>query len=191
MTGALIALVGPSGAGKDSLIEGARRHFARHPGIGFVRRVITRPPDMHEDHEPVSREEFQRREQQQLFALSWHANGLSYGLPSAIHDDLGRGVALVANVSRDIVPRLRASFARPLVVHVTAHEDVLRNRLARRRREDSAEQSARLARAVMLDNAVEADIRIENNGQLAEAQRRFVDMLEAFVSADFPARASG
>jgi ribose 1,5-bisphosphokinase len=181
MSGAFIALVGPSGAGKDSLIAGARRHFASHPGIGFVRRVITRPPDIHEDHEPVSAEEFQRRAEAGGFALFWHANGLSYGLPASVHLQLQNGIVMVANVSRDSVPRLRAAFARALVVHVTANSEVLCRRLAQRSRESAEEQDARLARALRLDKTVAADIRIENNGQLSEAQKRFVGLLCAFV----------
>ena len=40
MSGRLFAIVGPSGAGKDTLIQGA---LAARPGLSVVRRVITRP----------------------------------------------------------------------------------------------------------------------------------------------------
>jgi ribose 1,5-bisphosphokinase len=191
MTGALIALVGPSGAGKDSLISGARLHFAAHPGIGFVRRVITRPPDIHEDHEVATPEEFIRREKDGGFALAWHANGLSYGLPVAVHGQLRRGMVLVANVSRDAVPALRSVFVRPFVVHVTASSDSLCRRLAARGRESMAEQQARAARALLLDSRVEADIRLDNDGALDVAQRRLVDMIAAFVANRSLARTEG
>jgi ribose 1,5-bisphosphokinase len=183
MSGTLIALVGPSGAGKDSLIEGARRHFNRNPDIGFVRRVITRPPDIHEDHEPVTPEQFARMEAQGALALAWRANGLSYGLPASITQDLARRRVLVANLSRESVPELRTRIARTLVVHVTASAQTLGERLARRSRETLPEQEARLARALMLDRAVDADIRIENNGALHAAQSRLIDLLEAFLGA--------
>jgi ribose 1,5-bisphosphokinase len=183
MTGTLIALVGPSGAGKDSLIAGARRHFHRNPAIGFVRRIITRPHDVHEDHEPVTSEQFARMEAEGAFALSWRANGLAYGLPATISHDLERGHVLVANLSREAVPALRARVARPLVVHVTANAQVLGDRLARRSRESRAEQEARLARALLLDSSVDADVRIENDGALELAQSRLIDLLEAFLGA--------
>jgi ribose 1,5-bisphosphokinase len=183
MSGTLIALVGPSGAGKDSLIAAARRHFGDNPAIGFVRRVITRPHDIHEDHEPVTAEQFARMEAEGAFALSWRANGLGYGLRATISCDLERGRVLVANLSREAVPALRARVARPLVVHVTASAQVLGDRLARRSRESPQEQKARLARALALDRTVDADVRIENNGALELAQYRLIDLLEAFVGA--------
>ena len=50
-TGAIIVVVGPSGAGKDSVIGFVAQHFADRADIDFVRRVITRPSDAGgEDH---------------------------------------------------------------------------------------------------------------------------------------------
>ncbi len=69
----LVLVVGPSGAGKDSLLQTAREAFRCDPRIGFARRVITRPADPDgENHEPVSEAEFTARD----FALSWSAHGL-------------------------------------------------------------------------------------------------------------------
>ena len=42
---AMIVIVGPSGAGKDSLMAFAADRLGDRPDIGFVRRVITRPAD--------------------------------------------------------------------------------------------------------------------------------------------------
>ena len=56
MKGQLIAVVGPSGAGKDTLIEAARR---ARPDLLIVRRVITRPTESGgEDFEGVTEAEF-------------------------------------------------------------------------------------------------------------------------------------
>ena len=60
--GAIIVVVGPSGAGKDSVIGFVARHFADRQDIDFVRRVITRPSDAGgEDHESISGEVFDDR----------------------------------------------------------------------------------------------------------------------------------
>ncbi len=96
--GTFIAIIGPSGVGKDSLIAGARQVFRHSPAFHFARRVITREPDSTEDHVPVSIEDFLSLERDGKFSLSWQANGLGYGLPLTVHDDLARGNNVVANI---------------------------------------------------------------------------------------------
>ncbi len=62
MKGRLIYLMGPSGSGKDSLIEAARTPLLAL-GCEVARRIITRSAQaLGEDAIPVSREEFERRQ---------------------------------------------------------------------------------------------------------------------------------
>ena len=69
MTGRLFAVVGPSGAGKDTLMAAAR---AARPGLVLVRRVITRPESAGgEDFEGVGETEFALRLAAGDFALHW------------------------------------------------------------------------------------------------------------------------
>jgi ribose 1,5-bisphosphokinase len=159
----LILVVGPSGAGKDTLLDGAR---AALPGVRFARRVITRPADAGgEDHEAVSDAEFDRRD----FALRWGAHGLRYGILAA---DVARGGDLVANVSRGVIAQAAAKF--PVhVIEVTAPPEVLAARLAARGRESAADVAARLARAVPLPDGVPVT-RVMNDGTVAEGIDRFV-----------------
>ena len=126
----LILIVGPSGAGKDTLLNGARDALGEHPGIRFVRRVITRPGDMgEEEHESVTEQEFALREAAGDFALSWRAHGLHYGIPADISFDLAQGRVVVANVSRAVVAEAAEQF--PVsVIEVTAPADVLRGAAA-------------------------------------------------------------
>ena len=85
--GHLVLVVGPSGAGKDTLLNLARTHFASREDVVFQRRVITRPADTTEDHEPVTEAEFAGRD----FALSWRAHGLCYGIPLDLETELAAG----------------------------------------------------------------------------------------------------
>lgn len=79
MRGRLIYLIGPSGAGKDSLLDAARESLAGR-GVRIARRVITRSAEaVGEAAHSVSPQEFERLEAQGAFALSWRANGLAYG----------------------------------------------------------------------------------------------------------------
>ena len=59
MSGKLIYLMGPSGSGKDSLIDAAREQL-RARGCEVVRRVITRSAEsVGEDALSVTRERFE------------------------------------------------------------------------------------------------------------------------------------
>ena len=53
--GALVAVVGPSGAGKDTLIAHAKAALGDEPQVDFVRRCVTRPSDgQTEDHDTLA-----------------------------------------------------------------------------------------------------------------------------------------
>lgn len=168
----LVLVVGPSGAGKDTLLAAAREALAGDPRIRFVRRAITRPAEAgHEDHEPVTEADFARRD----FALSWAAHGLRYGIPGDITDDLARGRIVVANVSRGVIATAAARFP-ARVVEVTAPPEVLAARLAGRGREDAADIAARLARQVPLPAGVPVR-RVMNDGSLAAGIAAFLAAL--------------
>jgi ribose 1,5-bisphosphokinase len=146
----LVLVVGPSGAGKDSLLDGARAALAADPRFRFVRRVITRPASAGgEAHEEATDAEFQARRAAGGFALDWQAHGLRYGIPSDIVADLAAGRVVVANVSRGVIETARARFPTRVIV-VTAPADILAARLAARGREGASAITERLARDVAM-----------------------------------------
>lgn len=169
----LVLVVGPSGAGKDTLLLAAREALAGNPRFRFARRVITRPAEAGgEDHEAVSEAEFHTRE----FALQWRAHGLWYGIPADIGDDIARGHTVVANVSRDVIS-VAADRYLTRVIEITAPREILASRLAARGRESSADIAARLARTAMLPDGVPVQ-RVTNDGTLADGVARFRLALE-------------
>ena len=100
----LILIVGPSGVGKDTLMNGAQERLGGNPRYRFVRRIITRPGDLGEEaHDSATEQEFEARRQGGEFALIWRAHGLHYAIPTDIALDLAQGRAVVANVSRAVV----------------------------------------------------------------------------------------
>ncbi|MFN4099765.1 MAG: phosphonate metabolism protein/1,5-bisphosphokinase (PRPP-forming) PhnN [Pararhodobacter sp.] len=146
MTGRLFSVVGPSGAGKDTLLAGV---CAAPGGPYWVRRVITRPESAGgEPYEGVTVQEFARREGQGEFALVWRAHGLAYGIPRAELAALASGRDVVFNGSRKAMAQAAAAFPGLRVIHVTAPPDVLAERLAARGREEAGDVAARLAREV-------------------------------------------
>jgi len=146
--GRLVLVVGPSGAGKDTLLGLAQAACIDDPGIVFPRRVVTRESSSAEDNDQMSAEAFRQAAGQGAFAISWEAHGHAYGLPRSIDDDIRAGRTVVANVSRTVISALRRAYANVVVVSVTAPADVLAARIAMRQRGSDGNIAERLARAV-------------------------------------------
>lgn len=158
--GRLVLVVGPSGAGKDTLMRLAAE--ACRDAV-FPRRVVTRASSQAESNEEMAREVFDASVAVGEFAFHWHAHGLSYGLRRSLDDAIRAGRTVVVNVSRTVIADARARYATPVVVLVTAPADVLEERLAGRSRASDGSLEARLARAT-LDADVTPDITIVNVG---------------------------
>ena len=172
----LIVVVGPSGAGKDSVLR-AWRAALGPAAPAFAQRVITRVLDATESHEAVTAGDFAALRSQGLLATWWRAHGLDYGVRWRQLEPLAAGGWVVLNGSRAHLPALRAQAPGARVVEIGAPADVLARRLAARAREDAAARDSRLARAVT--TPVEADLVLINDGEL----RHCVDRLQQWWQA--------
>lgn len=161
--GRLVLVVGPSGAGKDTLLRLAQAACADDHDIVFPRRIVTRASSADEDNIALSPDEFARAREHGDFAVHWDAHGHSYALPLEINDDIRAGRAVVANVSRTVIAGLRGAYANVVVVAITAPPDVLAQRLAARARHSDGNIADRLARSVA-DASANADVTILNAG---------------------------
>lgn len=173
MSGRLIYLMGPSGSGKDSLLNAARERLAER-GCVIARRVITRSAEaLGEDAIGVSPAEFDAQEQTGEFALSWRANGLAYGIPRQIDGWLAAGQDVLVNGSRAYLPEARQRYPDLIGVLLTVEPAVLRERLLRRGRESLEQIEQRLARNAQFDvAAAERDglHLLDNSGSLEWAR---------------------
>jgi len=169
--GRLILVVGPSGAGKDTLLALARLACAEDKDVVFPRRVVTREASASEDNVQLSPEGFRDALVRGDFALHWEAHGHSYGLPRVVDDDLRAGRSVVANVSRTVIDAARRAYANVMVIAVTAPPDVLAERLKMRARGSDGRVDQRLNRTV---DAVAADVTILNVGRPEDHARRLV-----------------
>ncbi len=182
----LVAVVGPSGAGKDTLIAGARARLGPDPRFRFVRRGITRPASARgEDHEALDRDAFLRRRNAGGFSLWWEAHGLLYGIPRDIEADLAAGCCVVANLSRGVLAEANSRYPL-LVLEITAPTAVLAARLAARGREDPDTIAARLAREAPLPASIRV-CRVVNDGlPEAGAARMAAVLLDAAAVGESP-----
>jgi ribose 1,5-bisphosphokinase len=174
--GTLVLVVGPSGAGKDTLIAIAQ-DLVGGPMIVFPRRIVTRDPSAAEANQGMPAADFDRAVGEGAFAFWWEAHGLKYGLPAAVDHDMVAGRSVVCNVSRAIVPRLRQRYARCEVVLVDAPREVRAARIQRRARASDGEIAARLDRNVPNQDSLVPDLVIENVGDPCRGGRLLADML--------------
>ncbi len=174
----LVLVVGPSGAGKDTLLDAARAALADDARFRFARRVITRPAEAGgEAHEAVTEAEFAARD----FMLAWQAHGLRYGIPADIVADLDAGRVVVANVSRSVIAA--AAGRLPVrVIEVTAPPATLAARLATRGRESAAEIAARLVRSIAVPPGVAVET-VLNDTTPEAGVARFLAALSRAASA--------
>lgn len=178
MAGRLIYLIGPSGSGKDSLLEAARDALA-HNGCRIVRRVITRSAEaVGEAAQAVSVEQFAAMQAQGEFAMSWQANGLHYGIPKAIDDWLAQGLDVLVNGSRGYLQEAQQRYPQLLAVLLKVDDQVLRQRLLARGRETQDEIEARLARNARFTVELLAEhpglVVLDNSGDLQQTVSRLL-----------------
>jgi phosphonate metabolism protein PhnN/1,5-bisphosphokinase (PRPP-forming) len=168
----LVLVVGPSGAGKDTLLDAARAALASDGRFRFVRRVITRSAEAGgEAHEAVTPAEFATRR----FALRWHAHGIDYGIPEDIEAELRDGRIVVASVSRGVVAEAASRYDVRVIV-VTAPSEVLAARLFARGREPAADIARRLSREVALAKGAPTET-VVNDGTREQGAARFLAAL--------------
>jgi ribose 1,5-bisphosphokinase len=183
--GTLFLVVGNSGSGKDSIINGAIEKYPKdikkiHP----VRRYITRPPSETENNISISPEKFLEMEQNEKFALKWHIYNLYYGIPKKIDKLLKKGNPVVANVSRTVIPEARKKYKNLKVIFIYVPIKVTEERLLERGREKEKSIVARINRAKQLENYSDYDFKIENTGSLNEAVQKFLDIIVPIIKGE-------
>jgi ribose 1,5-bisphosphokinase len=180
--GTLILVVGPSGAGKDTLITGARAALKGDARFVFPRRAITRPQVAGtEDSETMAPGAFAAAMAAGAFALAWRAHNFSYGIPISIDAVLRQGRHVIINVSRSVIPEARQRYQPLRIVETWAPPEILAERLAERGRESESEIEQRLARASPVTVDGPDVTRIETTGPVAESLEKFLEILRALA----------
>ncbi|MDM9593079.1 phosphonate metabolism protein/1,5-bisphosphokinase (PRPP-forming) PhnN [Pseudomonas guariconensis] len=176
--GRLIFLIGPSGSGKDSLIDAARVHLLEN-GVEVARRVITRSAESRgEAALSVSPEVFEQMCEDGEFAMHWQANGLQYGIPVQVNEWLSSGRHVLVNGSRGYLPEARRRYPNLLAIRLEVAPQVLRERLLTRGREAVEQVEQRLARSALLQAGDDPDVHVlDNSTSLADTVKALLRLL--------------
>jgi len=193
MPGQLVYIMGPSGSGKDSLLQQvAQRAGSR---VHLMKRYITRSAESEgEDAFSLSPAEFDAMEARGEFAMSWRANGLAYGIPSTLDSLLEQGHTVLVNGSRAYCEHAVRRYPSVLVVLVQVEAQLLMQRLLLRGREGAEEIAARLARNATLDTAFIDQLRahgtrfllLDNSRDLDSAVTVLLNTIEPVTSLEQP-----
>ena len=179
MRGAWVFVVGPSGAGKDSVLNAAQQLLRDQKNIVFTRRLVTRPAQSASEHDPITEEDFRRLEVSGGLSWHWQAHGFFYGVLADYATAIQAGHLVVVNGSRAHVNahvHSLSNFQNIKVIEVTASKDKLATRLQQRGRDDADAITGRLARNAGL-KPVKSDGVIVNDGLLASASQQLADYL--------------
>lgn len=175
--GHLFYVVGPSGAGKDSLLRYARERLADKQRLVFAHRYITRTADAGgENHVALSEAEFAARIEGATFAMHWRSHGHSYGIGVEIESWLEQGLDVVISGSREHLAEASLRYPDMTVIWIEASPQTLRSRLAARGREDFVAMESRLSRATRFTPREDAIV-IRNDSTLEQAGERLLHVL--------------
>ncbi|HSV35159.1 MAG TPA: phosphonate metabolism protein/1,5-bisphosphokinase (PRPP-forming) PhnN [Ramlibacter sp.] len=178
--GLWVFVCGASGAGKDSVIGWAQRQLAGDARIVFTRRMVTRAAGPALEHDEVSLEALHRMHEAGKLAWQWEANGHRYAVAAHYRLDVAAGRVVVVNGSREHVAALPPAAGRSSVL-VTVPQQLLKQRLDGRAREDAAAVAQRLARNTQLPPLV-ADLVLANDGALDQAGARLAQYLQSLAT---------
>lgn len=178
MKGRLIYLIGPSGSGKDTVLDAARGALAER-GVHVARRVITRSAEaVGESAEAVSPVAFEQLERSGAFAMSWRANDLAYGIPAQVNHWLAAGDDVLVNGSRGYLSQARQRYPDMLVVLLSVRPDVLRQRLLNRNRETLEQIEARLARNARFEDSLDELYLLDNSEDLQASVDKLLRIID-------------
>jgi ribose 1,5-bisphosphokinase len=180
--GCMVVVVGPSGAGKDTLMAHAALAFSGRPDVIFARRIITRDAAAGgEDHDGVCEADFEKLEAGGRFAVSWKAHGLRYGIPVETKDAVAKGSLVIANGSRSALAMFSQAYPSLVVINVTARPEVLAARLEARGRESRDDILRRLERSSLGVTGDYNVVTIDNSGAVDAAGKAMVEALSIFL----------
>jgi len=179
MSAKLIYVMGPSGAGKDSLMRWVMENKSASMKLHWAKRLVTRHwPQGEGSDEHVSLEDFEKLLENQALAMHWFAHDLHYGILNSELMSHPPDAWLLINGSRAYFSRALELYPQLLAIHITASTPTLEERLNQRARESEDKISSRLTRPQLVKP--EGDVPwldVLNEGDLKDGGQQILSFL--------------
>ncbi len=175
MKGKLFYFIGPSGAGKDTLLTELKEKI-KQSNFVFVQRYITRKPTIvakqgvNEEYIYISKGEFIKKEKEGFFLMSWHSHGDFYGIPKFVEKEIESGKNVLVNGSREYLPHAIKLYPHIEPILIDVDKDTLKKRLISRGRESGTQLQGRLKRINLPIN--HTCKRVDNSGTVEDSVKQ-------------------
>lgn len=175
MIGKLFYIIGPSGAGKDTLIQYVRTHLSQTTPMCIAHRYITRDYKSEgENHIELSEEEFNLRATNGLFTFHWEGHSTMYGIGKEIEIWMNSGIHVMMNGSRAYLNQAREKIPDLIPIYISVSKQTLMNRLITRGRESKDEIEQRLNRGQQFVPQAPNLIILQNDGPIEECGQALI-----------------
>ena len=164
----LVAFVGPSGSGKDTLMVKVRDLLLSSGiDIHIVQRMITRKPDSTEGFLTLSADDFIKKIENKHFVLHWDIYGNKYGIPhEEIDPYLESGYIVLVNLSRTALTKLKQIYPKAKIVVIHVSKELAAERIKIRKRDTGKNLEARISRLQEKVDVPFPDLIIKNEGEI-------------------------
>ncbi|WP_321471599.1 AAA family ATPase [Halarcobacter sp.] len=172
MNSKIVLVVGPSGAGKDTLLRYAKEKL--NENFSFVKRYITREADVNENNYYIDEYAFEILRHNGYFASSWNAHGNFYGIPKRF---IKNGINIIS-ISRARIKDFENLYKDVYTLNISIPKEKLKERLIARGRESSKEIEQRLNRSyekIQCNKLIEFD----NSSPIDESKEKFLELLKS------------
>lgn len=171
-------IVGSSGVGKDSIINGVKYKLSKSNHLISAKRFITRPnEDGNEIHIPLSKQDFLFRKEQGLFALTWEAHNYHYAIGIEIDFWIKSGYNIIINGSRANLEIAKLLYPNLISILIDADKSTIYTRLLNRSREPQSQIESRLKRNSQFQD-LQYDFIVNNNASIEIA----INNLATFIN---------
>ncbi|MGB3750116.1 MAG: AAA family ATPase [Arcobacteraceae bacterium] len=170
----IILIVGPSGVGKDTLIDYVKKELNEDDDYNFINRYITSIPDENEKNYYLEEEAFRILDDQDFFISAWYAHKNCYGIAK---NDILEGINIIS-ISREHISDFEEKYEHVTTIHVTLPKLMLLERLRLRRRESEAQIMQRVKRSyekIESKNLIE----FENVKKIDKSAKAFMKIIKS------------